>query len=441
MPKIAKELTALEVKRLAHPGHAGHAKFPVGGVPGLLLQITQSGGRSWQLRTMIAGKRRVIGLGAFPTLSLAQARERAREVLVGIRRGIDPIEERKVARAALAAAQARGLTFDAAAEQFLEGKVEEFRNAKHAAQWRSTLSTYASPALGDMLVDDIRVADVQRALVPIWLEKTETATRVRGRIEAVLSWATVAGHREGDNPARWKGNLDALLPKPSKVAKVTNHPALALGDAAEWFSNLRKREGMAARALEFAALTAARSGEVRGATWDEIDLHSKLWTISAERMKAGREHRVPLTAKAISLLKSLSHEAGNNHVFPAPRGGVLSDMSLSAVMRRMQKAAETAAVSAGVSINDAGWRDPRSGRPAVPHGLRSTFRDWAAERTEFPREMAELALAHDVGSAVERAYRRGDMVERRRALMSAWARFLENDIFPSVIPLREHTNE
>lgn len=436
MPKLAKELTAIEVKRLAHPGFKGHAKFFVGGVPGLLLQITEGGGRSWQLRATVAGKRRVIGLGSYPTVSLAHARDLARDALDMIRRGLDPVEERKAARAALAAARARGMTFDEAVRKFLATKTAEFGNAKHAAQWGSTLARFASPALGKMLVADIRVADVQRALAPIWTEKTETAARLRGRIEAVLAWATVNGHREGDNPARWKGNLDAILPKPAKVANKGNHPALALDDAPAWFAALRTREGIAARALEFLALTAARSGEVRGATWAEIDLAAGIWTIPAGRMKAGREHRVPLTAEAVALLEGLYLEAGNSHVFPAPRGGALSDMTLSAVMRRMHEAELKAARDAGEAEEGAGWRDPRSKRPAVPHGLRSTFRDWAAERTDYPREMAELALAHDVGSAVERAYRRGDMVERRRAMMAAWGRFLRGEAGERVVPLR-----
>lgn len=269
-----------------------------------------------------------------------------------------------------------------------------------------------------MLVNDIAVQDVLRALQPIWHDKTETAKRVRGRIESVLSWATVAGHRQGDNPARWKGNLDALLPKPAKVAKSDNWPALALDDAALWFAALRQRDGMAARALEFLCLTASRSGAVRQAAWAEFDLEAGLWTAPALHMKMKREHRVPLPPEAVALLRALPRMEGNPLVFPAPRGGVLSDMSLSAVMRRMQEAEEKA--------DRPGWLDPRSGRPAVPHGLRSTFRDWAAERTHYPREMAEIALAHDVGSEVERAYRRGDMMEKRRGLMAAWAGFLSD---------------
>jgi integrase len=314
-------------------------------------------------------------------------------------------------------------------DRCLATKLAEFENAKHAKQWRATLDAHAVPALGEMLVADITVQDIQRALAPIWPNLTETATRLRGRIEAVLTWATVAGHRAGDNPARWRGNLDALLPKPGKVAKAGNHPAVALDDAARWFAALRQRDGMAARALTFAALTATRSGEVRGATWDEIDLDKALWTIPPSRMKAGREHRVPLVPEAVALLQAVPRFQGAAVVFASVRGGQLSDMSLSAVMRRMQEAE--------VAAKRPGFLDPRSGRPAVPHGLRSTFRDWAAERTEWPREMAELALAHVVGSEVERAYRRSDMVERRRAMMAAWCRFLHGQAVPKVVDLAE----
>lgn len=417
MPRLAKELSALDVKRLTHPGRGHNACFPVGGVAGLYLQITPTGGRTWLLRVAVGARRREIGLGGFPEVPLAQARERAREAKDAIRRGIDPVEERKAVRAALMTAQRRGLSFADAADRFLDAKLSEFRNPKHAAQWRTTLATYALPELGHMLVNDIAVQDVLRALQPIWHDKTETAKRVRGRIEAVLSWATVAGHRQGDNPARWKGNLDALLPKPAKVAKSDNWPALALDDAAPWFAALRQRDGMAARALEFLCQTASRSGAVRQAAWAEFDLEAGLWTAPALHMKMKREHRVPLPPEALALLRALPRLEGNPLVFPAPRGGVLSDMSLSAVMRRMQEAEEQA--------GRPGWLDPRSGRPAVPHGLRSTFRDWTAERTHYPREMAEIALAHDVGSEVERAYRRGDMIEKRRGLMAAWSNFLD----------------
>ena len=414
MPKKAKELTALDVKRLAHPGRGINSVFPVGGVAGLLVQITPAGSKSWILRATVGAKRRDIGLGGYPDVSLAQARERGREARDMIRRGIDPVEQRKAARAALTAQQKRGLTFAAAVDRYCAAKLGELSNEKHGAQWRSTLDTYAAPALGDLLVGDIAVSDVQRALEPIWTTKTETASRLRGRIEAVLAWATVAGHRAGDNPARWKGNLDAILPKPGKVAKVEHHPALAMADAPSWFADLRKRDGTATRALEFMALTAARSGEVRGAAWAEFDLVAALWTIPAARMKAGREHRVPLTDAALSLLESMPRVGNSPYVFPATRGGMLSDMALSACMRRIN------AARAG------GYLDPRSGRPAVPHGLRSTFRDWTAEKG-LARDMAEIALAHTVGSDVERAYRRSDMLDRRRQMMAEWGAFLRRE--------------
>lgn len=407
---------------MVHPGGGRrNVCVPVGGVDGLQLQVTPTGARSWLLRTTVAGRRRSLGLGSYPTVTLASARERAREAREAIWRGVDPVEERRRARAALAADRARGLTFRQAVEKALRAKSAEFRSDKHRKQWRATLDTYAAPALGDMLVADISVQDVRRALAPIWESKTETASRLRGRIEAVLAWATVNGHREGDNPARWKGNLDAILPKPSKVAKVTHHPALALGDVADWFADLRRRDGMATRALELMAMTAARSGEVRGATWAEVDLDAATWTIPAARMKAGKEHRVPLTAEAVALLEALPRFEGSPYVFPAARGGMLSDMALSACMKRINEARR------------GGYMDTRSGRPAVPHGLRSTFRDWCAERG-VDRDMAEIALAHTVGSDVERAYRRSDMFDRRRALMDSWGRFLRGE-GGNVVPL------
>jgi integrase len=416
MPIKAKDLTALEVARLRHPGQSGNATFAVGNVAGLLLQCTKGGARTWLLRTVVGTKRREMGLGGYPDVPLADAVRRAREAKEKIRNGIDPVEERKAARAALAAQQARGLTFGDAVDRYCASKLDAFRNAKHRAQWETTLKTYAGPELGPMLVADIAVQDVLRVLEPIWRTKTETAARLRGRIEAVLAWATVAGHRTGDNPARWAGNLKEMLPAASKVKAGDNHPAVQLDDAARWFAALREREGTGSRALEFLALTACRSGEVRGATWAEIDLDKALWVIPAARMKMRREHRVPLTADAVTLLKGLPRFKDNPRVFPAARGGALSDMTLSAAMRRLHDAEKKA--------DGAGFIDRASKRPAVPHGLRSTFRDWVADRTTFPGEMAEVALAHRVSNAVEAAYRRGDMIEKRRAMMTAWAGFL-----------------
>ncbi|WP_150497889.1 tyrosine-type recombinase/integrase [Roseibium aquae] len=411
MPKKARELSAAEVRRIEHPGKGRNVCVPVGGVGGLQMQVTPNGARSWLLRVRMNGKRCEMGLGSYPDVTLAQARDRARIIKQKIWDGVDPLEDK------------RRMTFAQAMEKTLEARTAEFRNAKHKAQWRSTLDNYAVPVIGRMAVSQIEVADILRVLQPIWTEKTETASRLRGRIEAVLSWATVGGHRSGDNPARWKGNLDAVLPKPGKVSKVVHNPAIALGDIAEWFADLRSRTGIATRALEFLAMTAARSGEVRGATWAEIDLDAGLWIIPAERMKAQREHRVPLTNDAIDLLRALPRFEGVDFVFPAARGGMLSDAALSACMKRMHAARE------------GGYPDPRTGRLAVPHGLRSSFRDWAAERTEFDRDMAELALAHVVGSAVERAYRRSDMIEKRRQMMAAWARFLTGETAAKVVKL------
>lgn len=423
MPKLAKELSALEVKRLVHPGRGLNCVFPVGGVSGLMLQVTPGGSRSWILRTRVGERRREIGLGPYPEVSLAVARERAREAKDQIRSGMDPVAERKAARAALVAVQRRGLTFAKATERFLDTRLEGFRNEKHKAQWRNTLEAYALPTLGPMLVEEIGVQDILRVLEPIWKSKNETASRLRGRIEAVLSWATVAGHRSGDNPARWAGNLKQLLPAASKSARTNHHPALTLGDAPRWFGALRERDGIGSRALEFLALTAARSKEVRGATWHEIDLVEGMWTIPAARMKAEREHRVPLVPQALDILSALPRFAGIPLVFPAVRGGMLSDMTLSATMKRIHET--------DIRMGGSGFVDRISGRPAVPHGLRSTFRDWVAERTEYPGELAEAALAHRIPNAVEAAYRRSDMIEKRRRMMKAWARLLYGNPEPN----------
>ena len=425
MPKIAEELTALDVKRLTHPGSKGNALFSVGGVTGLYLQITPKGGRSWVLRIKVGALRRDIGLGGFPTVTLSQARDKAREARDKIERGIDPVEQRKAAKAALVAAQRRGLSFAQAVEKALAAKLDAFKNPKHRQQWENTLATYATPDLGKMLVQDITTQDVLRVLQPIWATKTETASRVRGRIEAVLSWATVAGHRTGDNPARWAGNLKELLPPPSKVAKEENRPALTLEDAPRWYAAVQRHEGSGARALEFAALTATRSQEVRGALWDEIDLEKALWIVPAERMKMDREHRVPLSARAVELLNALPKLEGNPLVFPAARGGEMSDATMSATMKRMHKA--------DIAAGGTGYLDRVSKRPAVPHGLRSTFRDWAAEMTNYPGDMAEVALAHKISNSVEASYRRGDMIEKRRRMMADWADFMAGKVMSAEI--------
>jgi integrase len=415
--KPQKALTARFVETVSEPGKHfdGH---------GLFLRVQSNGAKQWVQRITIRGKRCELGLGSPPAIPLATARQIALANRGKAMLGGDPLAEKREAAGAM--------TFASAVDAYLAKKLDTFRSEKHKAQWRSTLDKYAKPVLGDKLVSDICMQDVQRVLEPIWQNKTETASRLRGRVESILSWATAAGHRQGDNPARWKGNLAEMLAMPSKVAKSGNQPALTLDDVPRWWRELADREGMAAQALQFLTLCAARSGEVRGMTWDEVSFGvrdktdmpdmstatiatSATWTIPASRMKAGREHRVPLTRDAVTLLRSLPRMDGSPYVFFAARGGMLSDMSVSAVMRRMQEAE----VNAGRD----GFLDARNKRAAVPHGLRSTFRQWAAEQG-FDRDMAEMALAHDVGNAVERAYQRSDMLERRRAMMATWAEFL-----------------
>lgn len=402
MPRVVKELTDLAVKNLRQPGY--HA---VGGVPGLHLQVTGGGGRSWILRYTAGVKpetgkpwRRDLGLGSYPEVSLSRAREKARAARELVADEVDPITERKAARSAMLAARLSEITFEKAAHQFIESKSAEWKaGGKSADQWTSSLKEYAFPVIGSLRVGDVDRVHVLRVLEPIWTTKTTTADRVRQRTEAVLDWATVRGYRQGDNPARWKGYLDKVLPSPGKVSKVKHHAALPAADTPAFMARLRKQEGIAPRALEFAILTAARSGEVRGATWDEIDLDSSVWTVSAERMKAKKEHRVPLSGAAITLLKLLRRLEGTELVFPPPRGSKpLSDNTLTAVLKRM-------------------------GVPVTAHGFRSTFRDWTSEETHYPREVAEMALAHTIGDKVEAAYRRGDLFEKRSALMSDWSEF------------------
>ena len=394
MPKKARELSAVEVRRLDQPGlHA------VGGVAGLHLQVTDTGGRSWILRATVGNRRRDIGLGGFPDVPLADARDKARAAREAIAQGSDPVEQKRAARAILAADKAKQLTFDECARRFLESKTKEFANPKHAAQWKSTLDTYASPHIGKLDVDKIEIAHIVEALTPIWTTKTETASRVRGRIESVLAWATVSGFRTGDNPARWKGGLDIVLPRPTKIAKVKHHTALPWHDVPAFMPELRKQNGMGARALEFAILTAARSGEVRGATWDEIDLEAKVWTIPAARMKAKKPHRVPLNDDALRLLATLPRLDGSDMVFPAARGGPLSDMTLGKVLKSM-------------------------GVDAVPHGFRSSFKDWARSSTRFADEVSELALAHVSTDATRAAYARDELLPQRVKLMEAWGAFI-----------------
>jgi integrase len=399
MPKIAMELNKDEVAaKASEPGF-----HPVGGVPGLALVVSATGARSWVLRFAWGARRRDLGLGGYPAVTLASARQRARDAREQIARGVDPVGDRKARRDALLAEQAKGVTFEQAARQCHRVRVEDFSNAKHRKDWLSSLERLAFPMIGKHRVCDVTNLDVVRVLEPVWKSTPETATRLRQRIESVMSWATVAGYREGPNPARWDGNLKELLPKPKRVR--THYPALHFEQFPAFIAELRKMPGTAARALEFIALTAARSGEARLARWPEIDMKARVWRVPASRMKARKPHAVPLSDAALALLEALPRLQGNPHVFASPRGGAYSDMSLTAVLRRMK-----------VEI--------------VPHGFRSTFKEWARNlRTadNVPRyadEVSELALAHVNSDATRAAYARDALLDQRRDLMAEWGEFI-----------------
>lgn len=399
MPKIAKELGPLDVKRLTRPGY--HA---VGKVAGLMLQVTKTGSRSWVLRTMVAGKRREIGLGAYPGVGLALAHQKAQAARDAIANGVDPVAARAAARELLAQQQREQLamswTFRRCAEEYMCSMAPGWRSTKHAKQWQSTLEKYVFPIIGECPVANIGIDQVLAIVKPHWLTKNETINRVRSRVELVLDWAAAMKYRQGENPARWKGNLDKLLAKRSTVAPVKNHRALDELALPGFMTRLRQVEGTSARCLEFAILTAARSGEARLATWTEIDWTTGTWHIPGPRMKSGRPHRVPLSPQALHLLSGLTRFDDEAFVFPGRVvGRPLSDMSLSAVMRRM-------------------------GVDAVPHGFRASFSSWCAASTNYPADVREMALAHAIGNETEAAYQRSDLFDKRRHLMADWASFL-----------------
>jgi integrase len=395
------KLSAIEVAKAKGP-----AVLHDGG--GLYLRVSGTGSRSWVFRFQLDGKRRDMGLGPYPDISLAEARAKASEHRKQRHDGIDPLYAKEAQRQAQRLSVARGRTFREMAEEFIGRNEAGWRNAKHRQQWRNTLQTYVYPTMGELPVAAIDTGLVVQVLDPIWTEKPETAGRVRGRIEAVLDAATVRGFRQGPNPAQWKGNLAHILPARAKVRRVEHHAALAFDDMPEFLAALRDRRSMSARALEFAILTAARTGEALGATWSEIDLDKKVWTVPAKRMKGGREHRVPLSEAAVIVLEIVQPLAlikdGKPDpaapLFPGPRRALpMSNMTMLMLLRRMKRDDLTA------------------------HGFRSTFSDWAAERTAYPREVVEMALAHAVENKVEAAYRRGDLFEKRRKLMESWAGF------------------
>jgi integrase len=387
----------MQVEKAKKPGVLHDGK-------GLYLHVGQTGGKSWLLRYQIEGRARWMGLGPYPELKLAEAREKRDEARTLLKVGrVDPLAQRKAQqdakRAEAAKAAAEAITFRVCAEKTITAKRGGWRNGKHADQWTATLATYAYPVIGDLVVAAVETGHITQILEPIWTTKNETASRLRGRIENVLDFAKTHGWRTGENPARWKGHLETVLPKPSLVAKVEHHAALHWPDIGAFMEELREQEGVAALALRCAILTAARTGEVIGARWPEIDIREGVWTVPPERMKAGREHRVPLCGAALEVLSEAGKFGTEGFIFPGQRrGNGLSNMSLLAVLKRMGRGDLTT------------------------HGFRSTFRDWAAE-TGKPADIAEAALAHVVGDKTVAAYQRGDLLVRRRKLMEQWAEF------------------
>ena len=400
MPRIAKELGPLAVKGLSEAG-----LHPVGGVPGLMLQVSKTGTRSWLLRVKVGDKRREIGLGAFPGVGVALARQKAQQTRDEIVKGIDPVAQRVAARHVIveqqAAEAAMAWTFRRCAEAYIKAKAPGWRGKKSLTQWTNSLEAYAYPTIGDLMVRNINITHITNIIEPYWATKNTTIDRVRNRIELVLDWAHVRKLRAGDNPARWKGNLDkAGFADRAIVAPVVGHRSLAADALHGFMRQLHDVTGTGPRCLEFVVLTACRSGEARLATWSEIDLKNKTWSVPGDRMKSGRPHRVPLSDEAIRLLEALPRLEGTELVFPGARKGKpLSDMTLTATMRRM-------------------------GVDAVPHGFRSSFSSWCASSTAYPSEVREMALAHTVGDQTVAAYQRSDLFDKRRNLMADWAKFL-----------------
>lgn len=418
MPKIAKPLNDLQVRRLTHVGW--HA---VGGVAGLLLQIRKPAkegaqlSRSWILRVKVGDQRQPIGLGSYPQVSLASAREQAAKLVIEARQGVNLVAQKRAQRSALIVAAAKKKTFKECAEAYMDAHSSDYTSDKHRKQWPATLVAYAYPIIGNMLVSDISMRDIRNVLEQkttadkdttgkLWFVKNETAKRLLGRIKSILDYATVNEYRSGTNPAQWTGHLSTQLPSPKKLQKKKHHPAVPYKQIGDFMSKLRTNSSISAKALEFLILTAVRSGSVRQAEWSEIDLDKALWIIPAAHTKARQEHRVPLPPQAIRLLAALPTMAGTDLIFPSPSGKALSDMALSQLMRGMRERGELTV-------------------EAVPHGFRSSFRDWAAERTAYSDEIRKAASGHTVGDAVKEAYQRTDLLDKRRKLMNEWGIFLD----------------
>jgi len=418
MPKIVTPLSDLQVRRITRVGW--HA---VGGVAGLLLQVrkpTNEGAqmpRSWILRIKVGEQRQPIGLGSYPQVSLAVAREQAAKLVMQAKQGINLKANKRAQRSSLISAASKNKTFKECAEAYMDAHSRDYTNEKHRKQWPATLVTYAYPIIGNMLVSDIAMRDVRNVLEQetvvdintkgkLWYVKTETAKRLLGRIKTVLDYATVNEYRSGTNPAQWTGFLSTQLPSPKKIQKKEHHPAVPYLQIGGFMSKLRSNSSLSAKALEFLILTAVRSGSVRNAEWSEIDLDNALWIIPAEHTKARQEHRVPLQPQAIKLLKELSKVPGTNLIFPSRNNKVLSDMAFNQIMRGMRERGELTF-------------------EGVPHGFRSTFRDWSAERTSYSDEIRKAASGHAIGDSVKEAYQRTDLLDKRRSLMNEWANFLD----------------
>lgn len=408
MARAINKLTPKTVAALRTTGN-----YSDGG--GLYLQVSKYGTKNWIFRFTLHGRKREMGLGPLNTITLAEARQAALEYRKLLREGIDPIEDRKASKQEARLSAHRTMTFDECTAAFLKAKQKEWKNPKHRQQWDNTLATYASPVIGKLPVAEVDTGLVLRVLEPLWEEKTETASRLRGRIESVLSWATTRNYRRGENPARWRGHLETLLAKPSKIKNTVHHAALPYKDVPGFVRELRGHPGISAYALEFAILTATRSGEVLGATWEEVDLDEGVWTIPAHRMKARREHRLPLSDAALAVLDKMQGTILSDYVFPGTKEAKpLSNMAMLMVLRRMGRGDLTT------------------------HGFRSTFRDWASETTAYPHEVCEMALAHTISNKAEAAYRRGDLFEKRRRLMQDWADYCATDATTAaVVPIRK----
>ncbi len=419
MPKKSKELSALSVAKIKATG-----RHSVGGVDGLCLNV-EGNSRVWILRAVVGkrldkdGKlkphRRDIGISPYPEVSLAEARAKATELKLQIRSGIDPIAHKQQQLEKLYVQKLRDKTFMECAKVVIANKTRELKNEKHIGQWISTLETFIYPTLGDISIGTITKVDIAEVLRPIWAEKNETAKRIRGRIETIFDYAKAMGYFVGDNPAEWKGNLEPILGNLKQESRP--HPSLPYEQVSEFIQHLRQKKGISPKALEFAILTACRSGEVFGAKWLEIDFKNKVWIIPKERMKADKEHRVPLSQEAITLLESIQqYTRPQDFIFPAPRGGMLSDMSLNTLIKRMHEQK--------LNENGLGYIDPKQNRVITTHGCRSTFRDWSADKTDYTREVCEHVLAHKLPDEVEATYLRGAYLEKRKGLMNDWAEFL-----------------